>query len=61
MITIGMYAKIGRTHFREVLSISEIQRRTSLPRNTIKKWLREPEGETPKYHRETSPARSPLC
>lgn len=53
----GMYAKIRRMHFREGLTISEIQRRTSLSRNTIKKWLREPEGETPKYHREASPSK----
>ena len=53
----GMYAKIRRMHFREGLTISEIQRRTSLSRNTIKKWLREPEGETPKYHRESSPSK----
>ncbi len=36
-----MYAKIRRMHFREHLTISEIQRRTSLSRNTIKKWLKE--------------------
>ncbi len=41
-----MYAKIRRMHFREHLTISEIQRRTSLSRNTIKKWLRG--GEAPR-------------
>ena len=41
MITLVMYAKIRRMFFREHLSISEIQRRTSLSRNTIKKWLKE--------------------
>ena len=40
-----MYAKIRRMYFREHLTISEIQRRTSLSRNTIKKWLRG--GEEP--------------
>ena len=35
-----MYAKIRRMFFREHLSISEIQRRSSLSRNTIKKWLK---------------------
>ena len=45
-----MYAKIRRMFFREHLSISEIQRRTSLSRNTIKKWLKEP-GTEPKYQR----------
>lgn len=39
MITMVMYAKIRRMFFREHLSVSEIQRRTSLSRNTIKKWL----------------------
>ena len=50
MITMVMYAKIRRMFFREHLSISEIQRRTSLSRNTIKKWLKEP-GAEPKYRR----------
>ena len=45
----AMYAKIRRMHFREHLTISEIQRRTSLSRNTIKKWLKEA-GE-PRYQR----------
>jgi transposase len=44
-----MYAKIRRMHFREHLTISEIQRRTSLSRNTIKKWLRE--VKEPQYQR----------
>jgi transposase len=52
-----MYAKIRRMHFREGLTISEIQRRTSLSRNTIKKWLREPEGTEPKYQRSESPSK----
>ncbi len=37
-----MYAKIRRMYYREHLSINEIQRRTSLSRNTIKKWLKAP-------------------
>ena len=46
-----VYAKIRRMYFREKLSISEtgwpraISRKTSLSRNTVKKWLREPEEE----------------
>ncbi len=44
-----MYAKIRRMHFREHLTISEIQRRTSLSRNTIKKWLKE--DKEPHYQR----------
>ena len=46
-----MYAKIRRMFFREHLSISEIARRTSLTRNTIKKWLRSPDGTEPSYSR----------
>ncbi len=46
-----IYAKIRRMFYREHLTISEIQRRTSLSRNTIKKWLQEPSGSEPKYQR----------
>lgn len=46
-----MYAKVRRMFFREHLSISEIGRRTSLSRNTIKKWLRAPDGTEPTYCR----------
>lgn len=38
MITMVMVGKIRRMYFRERLSISEIVRRTSLSRNTVKKW-----------------------
>ena len=51
MITMVMYAKIRRMFFREHLTISEIQRRTSLSRNTIKKWLKEPDESATKYQR----------
>lgn len=47
----AMYAKIRRLFYRERLSISEIGRRTSLSRNTIKKWLKEEEKVEPKYVR----------
>ncbi len=46
-----IYAKIRRMFYREHLTISEIQRRTSLSRNTIKKWLQESSGSEPKYQR----------
>ena len=49
-----MYAKIRRMYFRENQSISEIARKTSLSRNTVKKWLREPDGSDPKYRRNRS-------
>lgn len=51
MITMVMFAKIRRMFFREHLSISEIARRTSLTRNTIKKWLKAADGSEPKYRR----------
>jgi transposase len=46
-----MYAKVRRLFFREHLSISEIGRRTRLSRNTIKKWLKAPDGTGPTYQR----------
>ena len=46
-----MYAKVRRMFLREHLSINEIKRRTSLSRNTIKKWLKTP--LEPKYKRST--------
>lgn len=36
----AMLGKIRSMHFRQVKSISEIARLTSLSRNTIKKWLK---------------------
>jgi len=47
----AMYAKVRRLRFREGLSISEIARRTSLSRNTIKAWLQEPVRREMKYVR----------
>ena len=38
----AMYAKVRRMRLRDGLPISEIARRTSLSRNTIKAWLRGP-------------------
>jgi transposase len=46
-----MYAKIRRMYFREKQSVSAIARKTSLSRNTIKKWLRVPGGSETKYRR----------
>ena len=52
----SMYAKVRRLRLREGLSISEIARRTSLSRNTIKTWLKEPEPRTAMaYRREPGP------
>ena len=52
-----MYAKIRRMFYREHLSINEIQRRTSLSRNTIKKWLKTPSDSTIKYQRAKKPGK----
>jgi transposase len=46
-----LYAKIRRMFYREHLSISEIRRRTSLSRNTVKKRLKAPDGTEPRYRR----------
>lgn len=49
------YAKVRRMRLRDGLSISEIARRTSLSRNTIKAWLREPVRSAMKYQRPAGP------
>ena len=48
----AMYAKVRRMRLREGLSISEIARRTSLSRNTIKRWLGEPLRKEMRYERQ---------
>ena len=52
-----MYGKIRRMFYREHLSINEIQRRTSLLRNTIKKWLKAPGDSAVKYQRAKQPGK----
>ena len=52
-----LYAKIRRMYFRDKLSITEITRRTSLSRNTVKKWLRMPDGSEPVYQRRPRPTK----
>jgi transposase len=47
--TMSMFAKVRRLFHRDKLSISEIQRRTSLSRNTIKAWLKETRPDHHKY------------
>jgi transposase len=49
------YAKVRRMRFRDGLSISEIARRTSLARNTIKAWLREPVRGAMSFRRPVGP------
>ena len=51
----AMYAKVRRMRLRDGLSISEIARRTSLSRNTIKTWLRTPVRSEMKYRRAPAP------
>jgi len=51
----AMYAKVRRMRLRDGLSITEIARRTSLSRNTIKAWLREPVRSEMQYRRRPGP------
>ena len=47
----ALLGKIRRMYYRDKFSLSEIARRTSLSRNTVKKWLRSPESTEPQYRR----------
>ena len=47
----SLFGKIRRMHFRDGLSVSEIARRTSLSRNTIRRWLAADGCTEPKYRR----------
>lgn len=49
MIKVGTLAKIRRLHLREGVPIKEIERRTGIARNTIKRWLRKGQMVEPKY------------
>ena len=49
MIKVGTLAKIRRLHLREGVPIKEIERRTGIARNTIKRWLRRGQMVEPKY------------
>lgn len=51
------YAKIRRLHFRDGLSISDIARRTSHSRNTIKRYLKAPATSELRYQRATVPTK----
>src|SRR3990172_10348304 len=52
-----MFGKIRRMFYRDGLSRSEIARRTGLSRNTVKRWLRVPEGTEPGYRRRGRPGK----
>jgi len=51
----AMYAKVRRLRYRDGLAISEIARRTSLSRNTVKTWLRESGRSEMSYQRPAGP------
>jgi len=52
VITMEMIGKIRRMYLRDKMSLHEIAKRTSLSRNTIRKWLRaEEKAVPPKYRR----------
>ena len=53
----ALMSKIRSMHFRQGKTISEIARLTSLSRNTIKKWLKAPQGASPKYRRAQTPTK----
>jgi transcriptional regulator with XRE-family HTH domain len=50
---------VRRMRLRDGLSISEIARRTSLSRNTIKGWLRGPVRTAMTYRRSAAPMNRP--
>ncbi len=54
MISQNQCVKIRHMHFRGNVSINEIARKTSLSRNTVRKWLRAPSGTEVKYHKATA-------
>jgi transposase-like protein len=59
MITMEMLGKVRRMHLRDKLSLHEISKRTGLARNTLRKWVRQPEADVapPRYRREEMPTK----
>lgn len=52
MITMEMLGKIRRMHLRDKMSLHAIAKQTGLSRNTLRRWLREPdEAAVPTYQR----------
>ena len=47
----AMIGKVLRMHHREKKSVREIVRATSLSRNTVRKYLRTPLAQPPRYRR----------
>src|ERR1700753_3606459 len=54
VITVSMLAKIRRMHFRDGVPIRDLSRRTGLSRNTIRRWLKAPSSEEPRYTKRAS-------
>lgn len=50
-----MIGKIRRMYFRDKKSLREIARSTSLSRSTVRKWLKAPVNNEPKYRRSARP------
>ena len=48
-----MIGRIRRLHGRKKKSEREISRITGLSRNTVKKWLKAPGDQAPKYKRQS--------
>ncbi len=44
--------RIRRLYYRDGLSLSAIAKKTGYSRNTVKRWLKTPEGVEPKYRRQ---------
>ena len=58
MITMEILGRIKRLYFRDKKSLHDIARLTGLSRNTIRKWVREPQAEDAlKYVREDMPSK----
>jgi transposase-like protein len=53
----AMVGKVRGLYLRDRMSVSEIARRTSLSRNTVKRWLKGWEGKEPKYKRSEGPVK----
>ncbi len=63
MITMEILGRIKRLYFRDKKSLHEIAKLTGLSRNTIRKWVREPQGEAAlKYARQEARCKlEPYC
>lgn len=57
MINVGILAKIRRMHFRDGMSLREVAKRTGLSRNTLRRWLRQPDVTEPIYPPRKSPSK----